>query len=103
MATNAVRNCSMYRPGYVLRTKRIHISVQHGMGYHNPKSTIPHQTLPPSFLSTTQCPDILQSTTRQHECKFCSCHPLESGHNPRQSEHSKQKLLKLYIRMTVHV
>jgi len=49
MAKNAVRNCSMNRPGFVLRIKRILISVQYGMGYHNPKSTIPHQTLPPSF------------------------------------------------------
>ena len=49
MATNAVRNCSTYRHGFVLRTKTILISVQYGMGYHNPKSTVLHQTLPPSF------------------------------------------------------
>jgi hypothetical protein len=48
MTTNVVSKCSIYRIKVVLRTKRNIISVDCGMEYYTPKTTIPYQSLLPS-------------------------------------------------------
>ena len=47
MVTKVVRKCSIYKTGAVLKTKRNLISVECGMGYCTPKTTIPYQTPSP--------------------------------------------------------
>ena len=49
MVTSVVRECSIYRTGIVLKTKRNLIAVPCVMGHHIPKTTIPYQTPPPSI------------------------------------------------------
>ena len=51
MANNVVRKCCTYRARVLLQAKRNPISVECGMGYHTPKTTIPYQTSspPPPF------------------------------------------------------
>ena len=53
MATKDVRNCSIYRIGVVLKTKRNLISVECGMGYCTPQTTSPYQTPSPFHFMTS--------------------------------------------------
>lgn len=53
MATKGVTNCSIYRTGVVLKTKRNLIYVECGMGHCIPQTTILYQTQSHFHFMTT--------------------------------------------------
>jgi hypothetical protein len=72
MVTKVFRKCSICRLTVVSKTTRNFISVECGMGYHIPKTTIPYRThtLPPQFHDLIFNPKSTKTVSFHSDTKY---------------------------------